>query len=342
MHHQELVYKALHGDRLSLTRLLSLIENQTGDLAEIMEQIHPHTGHAHMVGITGAPGTGKSTLTTCLASAFRARSRTVAILAIDPSSPFSGGALLGDRIRMRELAGDSGIFIRSMATRGYAGGIASAAYQAAALFDAVGYDIVIIETVGAGQGEVEIASMAHTTVVVEAPGLGDEIQANKAGILEIADIFVINKADLSGAIQTENALRSVFDAKSNTPYKHMRDYVFGEPEDEQSTLENQWQCQILKTIARTGEGIDELVAAIEEHDNHLINTNQLQAKMALQYERQFESQLSNALFAFWKSSLTPQEFDNLKEQLTTRKHAPEYLARSVVEQLQIIPEDKPK
>lgn len=335
MQHHELVKKALGGDRLALTRLLSVVENQAGDLAEIMEQIHLHTGKAHRIGITGAPGTGKSTLTTCLTSAFRRHGKSVAILAIDPSSPFSGGALLGDRIRMRDLAGDSGIFIRSMASRGHPGGIASAAYQAAALFDAVGYDIVIIETVGAGQGEVEIASMAHTTIVVEAPGFGDEIQANKAGILEIADIFVINKADLPGVIQTENALRSVFDTKRSIPHKHFRDIDFSEPEKDSSNVEDQWHCQILKTVAHTGEGIDDLVAAIERHANHLLKTGQWHAKMARQYDRQFKSKLSQALFAAWKASLTPQEIENLKEQLTTRKHAPEFLAQKVLNRVSI-------
>lgn len=330
MQPQELIYKALAGDRLALTRLLSLFENQTDDLAEIMEQIHPHTGKAHRIGITGAPGTGKSTLTTCLTSAFRKQDKTVAILAIDPSSPFSGGALLGDRIRMRELAGDSGVFIRSMATRGHTGGIASAAYQAIALFDAVGFDIVLIETVGAGQGEVEIASMAHTTIVVEAPGLGDEIQANKAGILEIADIFVINKADLPGAIQTENALRSVFDVNHNTVHKHLRDIDISEPKDESSSHEVQWHCQILKTVARTCEGIDNLVTAIHEHASHLIKTDRWYAKVALQYDRQFESHLSKALFASWKASLTPEDLDNLNKQLHCRIHAPEFLAEKVL------------
>jgi LAO/AO transport system kinase len=233
------------------------------------------------------------------------------------------------------LAGDSGVFIRSMASRGYAGGIASAAYQAAALFDAVGFDVVIIETVGAGQGEVEIASMAHTTIVVEAPGLGDEIQANKAGILEIADIFVINKADLPGVIQTENALRSVFDANRSTAHKHLRDYDLIDPKQDPDLPDNQWHCQILKTIAQTCEGIDDLVTAIEEHAKHLHSTDQWHAKLALHYNHQFESQLSKALFASWKASLTPQQAENLKEQLTTRKHAPEFLAQTVLEKLSI-------
>lgn len=335
MDHHTLVNNALQGDRLALSRLLSAIENQTGDLADIMEAVHPHSGKAHYIGITGAPGTGKSTLTTGLASAFRATSKTVAILAVDPSSPFSGGALLGDRIRMRELAGDSGVFIRSMASRGHTGGIATAAYQAVTLFDAVGFDVVIIETVGAGQGEVEIANMAHTTIVVEAPGLGDEIQANKAGILEIADIFVINKADLPGVIQTENALRSVFDSKRSTVHKHLRDIEFIEPEKENPDAVDQWQCRILKTIAPSGEGIDELLSAIEAHAAYLIRTGQWHAKIATQYERQFEWRLSQALFARWQASLSTQERNLLAEQIAERTHSPEYLAKQVLNQWSI-------
>ena len=177
--------------------------------------------------------------------------------------------------------------------------------------------------------------MAHTTIVVEAPGLGDEIQANKAGILEIADIFVINKADLPGVIQTENALRSVFDANRSTAHKHMRDIDFSEPEEEFSLLNNQWHCQILKTIAHTCEGIDELVTAIEEHATHLISTGQWHTKTARQYDRQFESQLSKALFASWKASMTPEDLDNLKKQLNSRIHAPEFLAKKVLNRVSI-------
>jgi LAO/AO transport system kinase len=177
--------------------------------------------------------------------------------------------------------------------------------------------------------------MAHTTIVVEAPGLGDEIQANKAGILEIADIFVINKADLPGVIQTENALRSVFDAKRSTAHKHIRDIDFSEPEEESTQNKNQWHCQILKTVAHTGEGIDDLVTAIVEHASHLIEADQWYAKMALQYDRQFESQLSKALFASWKASMTPEDLDNLNKQLNSRIHAPEFMAKKVLNRVAI-------
>jgi LAO/AO transport system kinase len=199
-----LAQAVLSGDRLALARTLTQVENGTAEGISALSSLFPHTGKAHLVGVTGASGTGKSSLVNQLARYYRnpigdALPRRVGIVAVDPTSPFSGGAILGDRIRMRDLAGDPGVFIRSMATRGSLGGIASATASVAQVLDAAGYDLVLIETVGAGQSEVDIARLAHTTIVVEAPGLGDDIQAIKAGILEIADVLVVNKADLPGA-----------------------------------------------------------------------------------------------------------------------------------------------
>ncbi len=265
---EKLISDGLSGNRLALTRLLTKVENNDPDSLQILETIFPYTGKAHYIGITGAPGTGKSTLTSKLALAFRKRGNKVAILAVDPSSPLTGGALLGDRIRMRELSGDPGIFIRSTASRGHLGGVAHSTYQMASVFDAVGYETILIETVGAGQGEVEIASMAHTTLVVEAPGLGDEIQANKAGILEIADILVINKADLPGAVKTEQALKSVFNSSGTPIYKHIRDidliHHTGIAQEHQG-----WECVIHKTTATTNEGVAQLMETILEHADFL-------------------------------------------------------------------------
>src|SRR5512137_2285415 len=198
----------LRGDRLALARLLTQVENQTLDGRLALEALFPHSGKAHLIGVTGAPGTGKSTLVNRLALFFRGQNKRVAVVAVDPSSPFTGGAVLGDRVRMRDLAGDPGVFIRAMASRGSLGGLAQSTANMARVFDAAGFDKVIIETVGAGQSEVDIARLAHTTLVVEAPGLGDDIQAIKAGILEIADVLVVNKADRPGADQTEKALRA--------------------------------------------------------------------------------------------------------------------------------------
>ena len=201
----------LQGDRLALARLLTHVENDTADGRAALRALFPRTGKAHLIGVTGAPGTGKSSLVNRLALYFREHHKRVAIAAVDPSSPFTGGAVLGDRVRMKDLSGDADVFIRSMASRGALGGLARTTAGIVQAFDAAGYEIILIETVGAGQGEVDIARLAHTTLVVEAPGLGDDIQAIKAGILEIADILVVNKADRPGVENTEKALRSVLE-----------------------------------------------------------------------------------------------------------------------------------
>src|SRR5574338_1269218 len=207
-----LTASVLEGNRLALARLLTQVENDLPEGRAALAELFPHTGQAHLIGVTGAPGTGKSSLVNQLALHFRkTEGRRVGIVAVDPSSPFSGGAVLGDRVRMRDLSGDPGVFIRSMATRGSLGGLARATASVVQVFDAAGFEVILIETVGAGQAEVDIARLAHTTLVVEAPGLGDDIQAIKAGILEIADILVINKADRPGVENTEKALKSMLE-----------------------------------------------------------------------------------------------------------------------------------
>ena len=221
----ELAQAVLAGERLALSRTLTQVENDTPEGRAALDILFAHTGRAHLVGITGAPGTGKSSLVNQLARHYRQppageSPRRVAVVAVDPSSPFTGGAILGDRIRMRDLAGDPGVFIRSMASRGSLGGIASATAGVVQVFDAAGFDIILIETVGVGQAEVDIARLAHTTLVVEAPGLGDDIQAIKAGILEIADVLVVNKADHPGVESTERALRGMLELAH--PLAHLR------------------------------------------------------------------------------------------------------------------------
>ena len=202
--------EVLAGERLALARLLTLVENDTPKGRAALDYLYPHTGRAHLIGITGSPGTGKSSLVNQLAKSFRSAGvEKVAVIAVDPSSPFTGGALLGDRVRMRDLSGDPGVFIRSMASRGALGGLARSTASATQVLDAAGFEIILIETVGAGQSEIDIARLAHTVLVVEAPGLGDDIQAIKAGILEIADIMVVNKCDLPGAEQTARALKEI-------------------------------------------------------------------------------------------------------------------------------------
>jgi len=248
----ELIPQVLDGDRRALARLISFIEDNGPSACAALAALYPHTGRAHVVGVTGAPGTGKSTLVNELAKALRARNRTVGIVAVDPTSPFTGGALLGDRVRMRDLAGDPGIFIRSMATRGSLGGLAQATGDVAKVLDAAGFDIVLVETVGVGQAEVDVARTAHTTVVVEAPGMGDDVQALKAGLLEIADILVVNKADRPGAAQTARALEITLD--------------MGRSSREEA---GNWRPPVLKTVALDGTGVGEVLEAVAAHRAYL-------------------------------------------------------------------------
>lgn len=246
----ESVAQALAGDRRALARLISFVEDDGPQARRALALLHPHSGRAHIIGITGAPGTGKSTLVNELAKGLRAQGRTVGIVAIDPTSPFTGGALLGDRVRMRDLAGDPGIFIRSMATRGSLGGLAHATGDVVKVLDAVGFAVVLVETVGVGQAEVDIARTAHTTVVVEAPGLGDEVQALKAGLLEIADLLVVNKADRPGATQTARALETMLSLGRGNG-------------------EDGWKPPVLQTVALDGTGVEAALEAIAAHRAYL-------------------------------------------------------------------------
>jgi len=241
-----LVAQARDGRPRAVARLISLVEDAHPALREVMAALAPHTGHARIVGLTGSPGVGKSTTTSAIVRALRAKGERVGVLAVDPSSPFSGGALLGDRIRMQEHALDPGVYIRSMASRGHLGGLSWSTPQAMRVLDAAGCDDVLIETVGVGQSEVEIASHADTTVVLLAPGMGDGIQAAKAGILEIGDIFVVNKADRDGADASVRDLRHMFS--------------LGERHEA-----GDWRPPVIRCIASTGDGIDELVTALDEH-----------------------------------------------------------------------------
>ncbi|GAA1308453.1 methylmalonyl Co-A mutase-associated GTPase MeaB [Streptomyces sanglieri] len=241
-----LVEQARAGRPRAVARLISLVEGASPQLREVMAALAPLTGNAYVVGLTGSPGVGKSTSTSALVSAYRRAGKRVGVLAVDPSSPFSGGALLGDRVRMSEHASDPGVYIRSMATRGHLGGLAWSAPQAIRVLDAAGCDVILVETVGVGQSEVEIASQADTSVVLLAPGMGDGIQAAKAGILEIGDVYVVNKADRDGADATARELN------------HM--LGLGE-----SRGPGDWRPPIVKTVAARGEGIDEVVEALEKH-----------------------------------------------------------------------------
>ena len=277
----QLVEQVLAGRRRAVARTISLVEDNGDEARAALAALHPHTGRAHIIGVTGPPGSGKSTLVNALALHFRRATiepqPTVAIIAVDPTSPFSGGAILGDRIRMRDLAGDRGIFIRSMASRGNLGGLAWATADAVKVLDAAGYDLVIVETVGAGQAEVDIARTAQTTVVVEVPGLGDDIQAIKAGILEIADIFAVNKADLEGADHAVMALRMMLDLNSggaHTVMHHGR-LMTAVAEPDKVDEKDPWRPPIHRTVATRREGIDELAEAILAHRAHLERSGEL-------------------------------------------------------------------
>jgi LAO/AO transport system ATPase len=268
-----LVEGARAGEARSVARLISLVEDASPALRKVAAALAPHTGHAQVLGLTGSPGVGKSTSTTALVRGLRADGKRVGVLAVDPSSPFSGGALLGDRVRMQDHAGDSGVFIRSMASRGHLGGLAWATPQALRVLDAAGCDVVLIETVGVGQSELEIASLADTTLVLVAPGMGDGIQAAKAGILEVADIFVVNKADRDGAQQTVRDLR----------YMQSLGGRFAEP--------GHWRPPIVKTVAsrETDNGIDEVLAKIEAHREWLESSGEGQQRRVDRAAREVEA-----------------------------------------------------
>ena len=286
-----LVDGVLVGRRRAIARTITLIENGSAadggaEAQAILAELHRHTGRAHIIGVTGPPGSGKSTLVNALALHFRKGTsghppKTAGIIAVDPTSPFSGGAILGDRIRMRDLAGDRGIFIRSMASRGNLGGLAWATADAVKVLDAAGYDLVIVETVGAGQAEVDIARTAHTTVVVEVPGLGDDVQAIKAGILEIADVFAVNKADHEGADHAVMALHMMLDLNSSQAHtvmhhgRLMEAAVATDGSTAADTGAEVWRPPIHKTVATRGEGIAELAGAILAHRAYLEQSGRL-------------------------------------------------------------------
>lgn len=289
----DLAARVAAGDRRALARLITWIEDDDPRAHAALAALYPRTGRAHIVGVTGAPGTGKSTLVSALAAEERKRGRTVGIISIDPTSPFTGGALLGDRIRMMDHIADRGVFMRSMASRGSVGGLSVATSDAVRAIDAFGRDIVFVETVGAGQAEIDIVRTAHSVIVIEAPGLGDEIQAFKAGILEIADVFVVNKADREGADKTANALKVMLDV-GNTMKQRRGDGAarvaapgpaelahhgaapagsagpHGPPADP-----DEWRPPILKTIAAERRGVAEVVDALDAHWRHLRDSGQI-------------------------------------------------------------------
>jgi len=328
-----LVDHAVQGDRRALARLISRVEDGGPDTWLALSLIYPRTGQAQIVGVTGAPGTGKSTLVGEIAKYTRHHQpdRTVGVVAVDPTSPFSGGAVLGDRIRMRDLAGDDGVFIRSMATRGSLGGLARATTDVVKVLDACGCDLILIETVGAGQSEIDIARTADTVIVVEAPGLGDEVQAIKAGILEIADILVVNKADREGVQSTINALHAMLDLGA-APRGTLHHGVLMTTAEPPLKSDSRWHPPILKTIAAEGKGIDELMEAIAQHRAYLQDHPEGQQRVKVRAAVELETILRETLLQHLIEAVGSDRLDDLIAQVAAREIDPysaaELLART--------------
>lgn len=309
----DLLADVRQGERRAVARTITQVERSEARAREIVKTLYPYTGQAHVVGITGAPGTGKSTLVNELAKALRERELQVGIVAVDPSSPFTGGALLGDRIRMRDLSGDPGIFIRSMAARGSLGGLARATAAVVKILDAAGFDVVLIETVGAGQAEVDIAHTAHTVLVVEAPGMGDDIQSIKAGILEIADLLIVNKADRSGARATVTALKTMLHmGAASAP-------VGGEQVTDESEV---WNVDVYETVATTGEGVDAVVDALLAHHDHLRASGRWQERERNRSRQEIEQLLQARLMERLRAIVPPAERERLIADVAERKVDP--------------------
>ena len=319
----ELAKAVLAGQRLALARLLTQVENDSPQGREALNELFPHTGRAHLVGVTGAPGTGKSSLVSQLARAFRQpqdgnESVQVAIVAVDPTSPFTGGALLGDRVRMRDLSGDPGIFIRSMASRGALGGLAQRTAAVVQVLDAAGFEMIFIETVGAGQSEVDIARLALTTLVVEAPGAGDDIQASKAGILEIADILVVNKADRPGVDSTVRALQAMLGQAQATAGKHLLKVSHDEAMQESES----WEIPVMRSIATSGDGIPELAEAIRKHRAHLKDSGDWQQRDQMRLQSELDSLLQSTLLNRWRDTVSRERYQQTLDLLAIRKISP--------------------
>ena len=298
------------GSRLALARSISAVENETEGYTDILREVYSHTGNAQVIGITGAPGAGKSTLTDKLVKYYRTQGKTVGIVAVDPTSPFSGGAILGDRIRMNDLTLDSGVFIRSMGTRGSLGGLSKKSADAVKLMDAFGMDVVLIETVGVGQSEVDIVKNADTTLVVLVPGLGDDIQAIKAGILEIGDVFAINKCDRDGADRLNVEIEMMLDL---------------------NTEEVAWRPPIMRTIASKNEGIEDVINAMEEHRQHLIETGELEERRRERTVNEITEMVKEQISRYVMTKVTSTgEFDTYVDQVFARKIDPYTVVESLV------------
>jgi LAO/AO transport system kinase len=307
---QDLVDRARQGDPRAVARLISLVEDASPALREVMAALVPHAGGAAVVGVTGSPGVGKSTVTSALVASFRAEGRRVGVLAVDPSSPFSGGALLGDRVRMQEHATDPGVYIRSMATRGHLGGLAWATPQALRVLDAAGCDVVLVETVGVGQSEVDVAALADTTLVLLAPGMGDGIQAAKAGILEVGDVFVVNKADRDGADQVVRDLRGAIRLAERAP--------------------GDWRPPIVKAVAVRREGLDDVRSAVAKHRDWMVRSGELDLRRRRRVRDEIEAIAVTALRQRFGDLHGDARLDTLAEKVLAGQYDPYAAADEII------------
>lgn len=320
---QNIVERLLSGDRHALARMVTLIENEVPAARRYLAELHQHAGRAHIVGVTGAPGAGKSTLVAHIVRELRRRDAKVGVVAVDPTSPFTGGAILGDRIRMMELSYDPNVFIRSMASRGSLGGLSASTRDVVRAMDAAGYNPIIIETVGTGQDEVEVMRTAQTVLVVAAPGMGDDIQAIKAGILEIADIFVVSKADKPGADQTVAELAMLL---SLDPMRRHHD-----------KSKPYWRIPVLKTSAIKDQGIIHVVDAMKEHYHYLVESGMLAHRAQRQIRSEIEALILHAVVNTLKAKTTEDEWQQMIEDIKDRKRDPYSVAAELEERIGLSP-----
>jgi LAO/AO transport system kinase len=313
-----LISGALAGSRREVGRLLSIVENQSEDADTIIARFYPRSGQTHTIGVTGAPGSGKSTLIEKLALAYRSQGQSVAIVAVDPSSPYTGGALLGDRIRMPELAGDANVFMRSMASRGNPGGLAQATADLVTVLDACGFERVLVETVGAGQSDVAVSEVAHTTLLVNMPEMGDQIQMLKAGILESADILLVNKCDLSGAQRTASLLQALLETG---------------PGRSPCGTASDWVKPVLCTCATEGQGIEDLVEVIEAHRHHIREGDRLQEKRRRALISYLRTTILAAVSQAMDDALHLPETDTLLDRLLRLELDPRTAAKQLLPEL---------